>query len=135
MSSDLLDSLLLGGRLPTSVRGSTLPRVREGAFPTELEVDQHGYPSDAKVEEISLVAGVRCREWLHDVLPEVWKTIGCYGTVQVKDGTEDREIYLATGGWSGCESVIHAVLGNLFMRNYCTTRSAGGGYTFIVPHE
>ena len=128
----LLESLLLG-KLPQTVKGSSLPRIKEGAFPTNLQVSWDGYPNDDRVEEITLVAATRCREWLHDVLPEVWK-IGYRGKVHIEDSEHSRDVYVSTGGWSGCESVIDAILRNFFMRYYLTTSTTGGGYIFTVPH-
>lgn len=128
-----MDSLLTQ-QTPDAVKGSFLPRVREGTFPTSLDVCQDGYPSGAKVEEITLIAGVRCREWLHDVFPDLWASVS-YGHVEVTDTEDERTIYVATGGWSGCEQVINAVRQHFFLRAYLDTSTRGGGYTFVVPHQ
>lgn len=131
MGADLLDSLLVG-KVPRTVQGSSLPRTDEGAFPTDLEVDANGYPSDARVEEIRLVAATRCREWLRDVFPDIWRSIP-YGFADVTDDADGRTIEVVTSGWSGLESVIYAVLSNFHMKRWLHGTEAGGLYRFKLP--
>jgi len=133
----LLDALLTG-RTPDSVR-SRLSRQFEGTYPIDLEIDR-GYPSEEKVEEIRLIAWVDARRWMHDEFPRLWQELVDYGYIEVREGKDivdapALEIYVATGGWSGCESVIDAVLDHVALSNYCKERKSGGAYTFIVPHE
>jgi hypothetical protein len=130
--TDLLEALLVG-RVPESIRGGW-PRDEDGTYPVDLEVDEHGYPSDEKVEEIGMVSLRDARRWMHDEFPRLWGTVR-YGHVEVEDEGDALRVYVATGGWSGCEDVIEAVLGHLAMRSYCRERRSGGGFTFRVPHE
>jgi len=117
-----------------SVKGSFMPRTSGGTFPTSLEVEG-GYPCDDKVEEITMIAADLAQEWLRDVLPTVWTSIGCYGYARVDDTEDTREVYIATGGWSGCEQVINAILKNFWLRQYLHTRVSGGAYVFRIPRK
>lgn len=112
-----------------------MARVRNGAFPIDLEMD-YGYPSETRVREIELVAAVDAERWIRDALPGIWRAIPC--TFLEEGATTDIldrpavQIRLATGGWSGAEYVIHAVLRNRWLAAYCRERRSGGGYTFVV---
>lgn len=135
--SDLLEALLMG-RPPSAVK-SHMARQHEGTYPTDLEVEG-GYPSDDKVEEIRLIAWRDARRWLHDEFPRLWASVGYEDSVQVTETTDlmDRpalKIRVATGGWSGCEDVIDAVLSHHILRSHLRETLSGGAYTFIVPHE
>jgi hypothetical protein len=138
MRLPLLDALLTR-KIPSSIVGDPLPRVHEGTYPTDLEIDGDGYPNEDRVDEIGMVAMVDARRWLHDEFSELWASIPSAGIsgreVQDTMGRAAKEIRIATGGWSGCESVIDAVLKHVMMARYCTERRVGGGYTFVVPHE
>lgn len=132
----LLDALLTR-QTPESLR-SRLARTREGTYPTTLDVED-GYPSEERVEEIRMVAAVDARRWLHDEFPFLWGSLPC-GSVEVREAKDivdrpARRIRVATGGWSGCEDVIYAVLGHFMMATYCKERHSGGAYVFVVPHE
>jgi len=115
-----------------------MARVEKGTYPTDLEIDEQGYPSDAKVEEITMISWKDTRRWLHDEFPRLWDQIpyGSVRTEETKDIADEPalEIYVATGGWSGCESVIYAVIGHFALRRFLEQRLSGGGYTFVVPH-
>jgi hypothetical protein len=132
--------MLFMGMPPRSVLGSPIPRKRDGAYPMDLEVDGHGYPSDMAIECISMVSLRDAGPWLYREFPRVWRQMAPYARVDVRDEADItakpcRRIYVATGGWSGCESVINAVMGHPVMRTYCREQLSGGGYTFEVPHD
>lgn len=66
-----------------------------------IEIDQHGYPTEASVEALRVCVDVR--EAL-DAVAEYLEGCG-YGRARKRSG-----VYrLATGGWSGCEEVIGAL--------------------------
>lgn len=130
---ELLDALLTGG-IPSSILGNPLPRVRNGAYPTDLDVDADGYPDDDRIDEVAMVAMMDARRWLHDELPHLWDSIR-RGRVSTRETFGGKEIHVYTGGWSGCESLINAVLKHIMMARYCKEQTRGGGYTFVVPHE
>lgn len=112
-----------------------MPRVHRGAFPTDLAMDE-GYPDDAMVKEIELICANDAERWIREVLPVIWELIP-HAFVRTSETTDimDRpavEIRLSTGGWSGAESVIYAVLRNLWLARFCREQRQGGGYTFVV---
>lgn len=132
---NLLEALLVG-KTPESLT-SWMARPEHGTYPMDLGMSG-GYPSDNKVEEIRLIALKDARRWLHDEFPHLWKAADGYlETKETKDLCDEPalEIYAATGGWSGCESVIEAVLDHIGLAHYCRERLSGGGYRFVVPHE
>lgn len=129
---------LLTGNVPESLlsRGA---RQHEGTYPLTLDAEG-GYPSEQRVEEITMIAWVDARRWLHDEFPRLWKSLNACGYIEVEETTDIMDkpalrIYVATGGWSGCEEVIEAMLGHFWIRHYLRETRSGGGYTFIVPHE
>lgn len=136
--NDLLRALLTRG-VPGSLQ-SHIPRTREGAYPLHLGIDDDGYPSEDKVEEIRLVSFRDAPRWLHDEFPRLWRSLGPCARIDVSETTDLMDLpalkfYVATGGWSGCESVIYAVLGHPILSSYCRERRSGGGYTFVIAHK
>ncbi len=128
------------GGLPfvqVALAGLCQGRIRGGigAFPEDLEIDD-GYPSDARVEEIGLVCVLDARRWLRDVMPSAINALPC-GHAEVEPSTEYGQpsvrITVTTGGWSGVESVVYAVLDHPIMRRCLVERRRGGLYVFEVP--
>lgn len=137
--SDLLDALLLG-RTPTSLRKDGLIYIPRqiGTYPETLDVDASGYPSEAAVEACQMVGSRDIQRWMLYVFPLLAKSIPYAGvqtrTVDDEVDGESLEITFATGGWSGCEDFIHAVLRNFFIKSFfLKEQRRGGGYTFVVP--
>lgn len=129
--ADLLRALVLG-EVPPSIRGSRFPRIERGAYPTDLRVED-GSPDEAAVEEIRMLSFRDARRWLYDVFPDLWPTLGPCAGMSVVDVGVERTIRVSTGGWSGCEEVIEAVLSHPALASYCEERRRGGGYTFVLP--
>lgn len=136
--TSLLDALLTGG-IPGFLQ-SRMPRAEQGPFPTSFDVDQYGYPSEQVEDHIRMIPYTRAREWLHDVFPDLWRTLpsASIKVHSVRDAytVEPRmtkHIRIATGGWSGCESIVNAVLDHFALQVYLTEQRCGGGYTFEVP--
>lgn len=131
-SNRLLDALLTRS-IPQSLCSNS-PRSDEGAFPTDAEIDECGYPDDKFMEEISLISFKDSWRWLYNTFPKVWASIP-YAHIKVSDTEEEREIYVATRGWSGCESVIESILQHYMLRYYCECQKRGGVYIFKLPHK
>lgn len=128
----LLDCLLTN-RIPSSLNGSV--RATGGPYPEDLEVDDNGYPNDEVVELIPLISMDKADAWLRDEFPALMLQVP-YAKVWVKDIGGPRplkSITVVTGGWSGCESVVWAVLEHQVMKMYLHEEMRGGQYTFVVP--
>lgn len=122
--------------LASLCRGRT--RIDHGAFPDDLEIED-GYPSDARVDEIACVSIRDAERWVRDVLPDAINALPC-GRAEVEPVVDDRgramlRITVITGGWSGCESIIYAVLEHHVMRMYVLEQHRGGMYVLDVPAE
>jgi len=132
---DLLGALL-AGRLPRSMRGVGLPRVRSGAFPVSFEVDDEGYPSENAVEAIRLIAAVDAARWIREVFVPEYGAMP-YGGVEVSPDTDlgraEIQVRCWTNGWSGNEDIIYAMLGNFWIKQYLESQRRGGSYIFVVP--
>jgi hypothetical protein len=126
--TDILDALLTRS-VPTSLRGRV--RSTNGAYPDDMEVED-GYPSDAAVEAIGMVAIADAARWMRDVFPLALGSIP-YALVECEDEEDDRVIHVSTGGWSGVEAVVWAVLDHPIMRLYRSSEQRGGHYVFRVP--
>jgi hypothetical protein len=112
-------------------------RVTHGAFPEDLEIED-GYPSDARVDEIGCVSIRDAVRWLRDVLPHAINALPCgRATVEPFDdrGRSMLRITVITGGWSGVESIVYAVLDHTVMRQFVTEQHCGGLYVLEVPTE
>lgn len=92
----------------------------------EPTFDAHGYPTD---ETLAII-----ENWPHDdwaALMEFVSKSWHYPEYARKNG---REWSLATGGWSGNESIIYALGRNFVFWRTCWVRSERGGhYVFEVP--
>jgi hypothetical protein len=130
MSAARLVKHLLVGSIPENIR-CRWPRPTGGTFPEDFKVNKDGYPDDSTLEEIAMVAVDDSERWLRDVFPSAVMAIP-YAKVDVEDVGDERRINFWTGGWSGCESVIGAILDNPVMRLYLMTESRGGRYVFVV---
>jgi hypothetical protein len=61
-----------------------------------------------------------------------------YGVVRVTANIEEQglDVYMATGGWSGNESIIEALQNNyMFWSLYWQESKRGGGYLFTINNE
>ena len=102
-----------------------------------LEIDRDGYPDDAAIDAITSMGEgdwdfEEAERFMRNDFARLAKELS-YASVweeTVEDGDE-HEIGFTTGGWSGCESFINAVLSVKPIRMmfyYSWTR--GGRYTF-----
>jgi hypothetical protein len=112
-------------------------RHEHGAFPDDMEIED-GYPSDDRVDEIGCVSMRDAARWLRDVLPHAVNALPC-GRAEVEPfddrGRSMLRITVITGGWSGVESIIYAVLDHTIMRQYVAEQHRGGLYVLEVPTE
>lgn len=126
--TDLLNAMLTRS-VPRSLNGSV--RDKDGAWPDDMEIED-GYPSNAAVEAIGMVAVADARRWLLEVFPDALRATG-YAKVSVVDSETERRIEFSTGGWSGSEAIAWAVLEHPVMRLYRSSEFRGGHYVFKVP--
>lgn len=101
--------------------------------------DGDGYPTDAALERI--------RTWPHDdfsglleFVESIWWLDGEWGVWDWENTTDlGRPITrhkLATGGWSGNESIIEAMHKNIIFWLMCWESSRRGGlHTFTTPRS
>ena len=99
-------------------------------------LDDDGYPTDAALDIIRLWHWSDARGWFK-FIENVWST---YGRWTEKDmprswaSSKNDHVYdIATGGWSGNESIIRAMQDNGMMWTlnwYQSTR--GGHYIFVL---
>ena len=95
--------------------------------PRRRSMDSDGYPDDQELQRI--------REWpgedfsaLMEFVRTLWKW-NDWGWSQ-----QGYKYRISTGGWSGNESLISALEGNMIFWMMCWHQSRRGGhYTFVVP--
>ena len=97
--------------------------------------DDLDYPSEEILEYIEKFQGT-ARE-LVDLIVELY---GSYGSVTVEDIVDDfdrpaKQVRLATGGWSGCESVLSALDGSMFWILWWQLSQRGGLTIFHVAAD
>jgi len=97
--------------------------VSSDKLPT-IGLDANGYPSDETLNEIASYRG----DW-DALLEHIRPLIDGRGWIR-RDGCKWE---LATGGWSGCESVIEALQRNRIFWGECWYSSRRGGlYEFKI---
>jgi hypothetical protein len=104
-----------------------------------IEIDEDGYPDEASLQAIRTAnLGREGGRWLAEELTKAYALIP-YGKCAITDIDNDfygpcKEIRLVTGGWSGCEELIGAILNNPALRSlYYAKWERGGAFTFVVP--
>jgi hypothetical protein len=94
--------------------------------------DADGYPTDETLKIIETWP-INSNDSIASLLEYV-KKAWTYN-FPVNSGGSEREswIYIATGGWSGNESIISALEGNIIFWVLCWLEShRGGGYKFLT---
>ena len=88
----------------------------------------NGYPSDAQLEAIKNADTLKIGfSGMIGLIKDAYNSF--YGTVECHD--DGDFLYLATGGWSGNESVIEALQSNLCFWGFSWVQSIrGGGHSF-----
>ena len=94
-------------------------------------VDSDGYPTDAF---ISYIRAVRTPECLYGgLLDEIIGYFGDYGdSRRYTDDDGNDTLFIATGGWSGCEDLVSEIKGNIYLSvlMYHIKWEVGGKYWF-----
>ena len=91
-----------------------------------MNLDEGGYPTEETLEEI--------REWPYEEADALFEAIGSiwkYPEYWQRDG---RTFQVSTGGWSGHEDMIRALLENdmVWISTWQSSRR-GGHYVFELP--
>ena len=91
-------------------------------------IDIDGYPTEETVEFLSKYNNfANAKEAMQFALDCFNKL--CYATVK----RENNYIYIATGGWSGCEDVIRAMKENVWFSHLRIVSTNGGGHYYVDP--
>lgn len=87
------------------------------------------YPT---TKELAAIKSYDILQGIEGLLDLVEPHFAEYGNYEHNKGT----FILATGGWSGCEEVIGALLDNVVFWTTCWEQSKRGGwYKFRIPKE
>jgi hypothetical protein len=102
-----------------------------------------GYPTDAWIERfeglpLTTIDPKQAADFLVNRLPEIAKTISCM-QVRIEDAKDDysdkpmKRVEYITGGWSGAEMLIGAMLKQFWISHYHSLWKRGGYFVFEVP--
>lgn len=88
---------------------------------------ERDYPTDSELKEISEWPTTDLKGWF-DFIESIW-WMADWG-IRKTNG----KIYMSTGGWSGNESIIGAMMENFILWGRCWQSSRRGGhYVFEMP--
>ena len=91
-------------------------------------IDIDGYPTEETVEFLEKHKNFKnAKEAMDFALKALEKM--CYATVK----RENNYIYIATGGWSGCEDIVRAMKKNIWIHNLKIATLSGGGNYYADP--
>jgi hypothetical protein len=100
-----------------------------------FELDNDGYPTD---EWISFIKNfdnktMPIMEFVELLRNNWWMSDWGFNLQRKYNGI--RKLFLSTGGWSGNEETINAILSNFWLRNLLgyTQWNRGGHYIFEIP--
>jgi hypothetical protein len=103
-----------------------------------------GYPAEAWIEWFDALDALAfdfmdAADFLIHRLPSIAETISCL-TVRIEDGKDEllrkvpvKRIEYHTGGWSGAEDLIQAMLKQFWIAHFHTRWERGGHFYFEVP--
>lgn len=103
-----------------------------------------GYPAEAWIAQLDALDATAldftdAADFLTNRLPVIAETIFCL-TVRVEDGKDEllrkvpvKRIEYHTGGWSGAEDLIQAMLKQFWITHFHTRWERGGHFYFEVP--
>lgn len=102
-----------------------------------------GYPSEDWIEKFEAlpmpaIGPTQAADFLVNQLPTIAKTISCM-QVRIEDAIDDydrkpmKRVEYITGGWSGAEDLIGAMLGQFWIKHYHSLWKRGGYFVFEVP--
>jgi hypothetical protein len=91
-------------------------------------IDIDGYPTEETVEFLSNYKNfIDAKEAIGFAMSAL-EQMG-YATIK----KENNYIYIATGGWSGCEDIIRAMKKNIWFSHLLIASLSGGGYYYANP--
>lgn len=93
-------------------------------------MDAEGYPEES---ELDLIKNWDYKEVfsLLDFVQERWTYSDCFRKKWTKhrySGSQLLQVEMITGGWSGNESLVNALLENTMIRHFCYVEWKTGGY-------
>lgn len=94
----------------------------------EPVIDCDGYPTEETIDFLSDYKNFSNAKEAMEFALAALRKIG-YSTVKV----ENNYVYVATGGWSGCEDIIRAMRDNISIDRLLIAASTGGGYYYACP--
>ena len=107
------------------------PSPEGDALPAGLRGDD-GYPTEAALAAIHTFTGSA-----KELVEVLYQGMRAYGVVTIEPKDDDRreivEVYIATGGWSGNESIVSALQRSFFWFAYWEQTRRGGAFWFHVP--
>lgn len=89
-------------------------------------IDIDGYPTDETVEFLSSYKNFTDVKEAMDFALKALEKLP-YATIK----KENNYIYIATGGWSGCEDILRAMKSNLYFSHLLIATLSGGGYYYV----
>ena len=101
-------------------------------------VDDNGYPTDSALEIIRIWHWSKPKE-LFEFIKSIWWQPDwgwTEGLEHVEDAATDKYRYnISTGGWSGNESIIHALQSNIMIWSIYWYQSRRGGHYIFQLRE
>jgi hypothetical protein len=91
-------------------------------------IDIDGYPTEETVEFLSNYKNFFDAKDAIGFATSALEQMG-YATIK----RENNYIYIATGGWSGCEDIVRAMKSNVWFSHLLIASLSGGGYYYADP--
>lgn len=96
-------------------------------------IDGDGYPTEACLEHLETCPATEALEILRDNWwPFDGTGVGCPSKKE-REVAQGGDLRFATGGWSGNEDMIHAVMKNFWVRVHWCLSAQGGLHIFQTP--
>lgn len=95
-------------------------------------MDEHGYPEESEIDHIINWTPAKGETWrsLFEYIQERWQYAECGYWEEPSEGN----YHISTGGWSGNEEIIGAMMCNRVFWMMCWLESRRGGhYKFRLP--